>query len=87
MTALIARPPITATYGGKLDGAVSTECKQGGTPRPPSCEEGHHSLHTHPCDCEGLHPLDSPDSIWRSDLQYRSHLAEYYRTVEPPSRI
>jgi hypothetical protein len=34
-----------------------------------------------------LHPLDSPDSIWRSDLQYRSHLAEYYRTVEPPSRI
>jgi hypothetical protein len=25
--------------------------------------EGHHSLHTHPCDCDDLHPLDSPDSV------------------------
>jgi hypothetical protein len=29
-----------------------------------------------------LHPLDSSDSVWRSDLQHRSHLGEYYRTVE-----
>ena len=27
-----------------------------GLRRPPSCEEGHRSLHAHPSDCDGLHP-------------------------------
>ena len=49
----------------------------GGTPCPPRCEEGHHSLHTHPCDCDGLHPLDSSEGVWSSYLQRRSHSRHY----------
>src|SRR5208282_314240 len=64
----------------KFDCAVSTECEQSGTPRPPRGEEGHDSLHTHPCDCDGLHPVDSPDSVWIRDLQHRSH-SRHYVTV------
>src|SRR5947199_1428508 len=30
--------------------------------------EGHHSLHTHPRDCDGLQNSDSPDSVWSSRL-------------------
>src|SRR5207253_1455328 len=36
----------------EFDGAVSTEGEQRGAMCTPSCEEGHHSLHTHPCDCD-----------------------------------
>src|ERR1700732_1766618 len=51
---------------------AGTEGEQSGTLRPPSCEEGHSSLHNHPSDCDGLHRFDSPDSVWRSCLQHRS---------------
>ena len=54
-----------------------TECKQSGTPRPPRGKEGHDSPHTHPCDCDGLHPLDLPDSVWTRYLQHRSHSQHY----------
>jgi hypothetical protein len=65
----------------EFDGAVSTECKQSGTPRPPSCEEGHRRLHTHPCDCDGLHPANSSEGVGTTDLQHRDHLGEYDPTA------
>jgi hypothetical protein len=46
-------------------------------------------FYAHPSDCDGLHPLDSTDGVWRSYLQSRSHLQHYGITflcfaVEPP---
>ena len=65
--------PIAST----VSAFAFTECKQSGTPRPPRGKEGHDSPHTHPCDCDGLHPLDSPGSVWTRYLQHRSHLQHY----------
>jgi hypothetical protein len=48
----------------------------------PSCEEGHNSLHTHPCDCDGLHPLDSPECLSQDDLRHGDHLTECYPTAK-----
>ena len=45
----LARNLHSTTTATKLDGAVSTEGEQSGTTRSPSCEDGHNSLHTHPC--------------------------------------
>ena len=64
----------------EFDGTVSTKGKQCGAPRPPSCVEGYHSLYTHPCDCDGLHPLDSPDSVGSSYLERECH-SQHYGTV------
>jgi hypothetical protein len=58
----------------------STEREHSGAPRPPSGEEGHHSLHTHPRACDGLHPLSAPDRVWRSYLKHRSHSQHYGTT-------
>jgi hypothetical protein len=59
----------------KFDGAVSTEGKQSGTMRPPSYAERYHSVHTHPRDCDGLHPLDSAAkpfiSLWHCSRMLR----------------
>lgn len=65
--------PIAST----VSAFAFTECKQSGTPRPPRGKEGHDSPHTHPCDCDGLRPLDSPDSVWTRYLQHRSHSQHY----------
>ena len=43
----------------------------------PRGEERHCSLHTHPCDGEVLHPLDSKDLGWDRDVRHRGHSPHY----------
>jgi hypothetical protein len=53
-------------------------------PCSPSCEDGHHSLHTHPCDCDRLHPANSPEGVWRSNLERRCHSQHYGTAHQTP---
>src|SRR5271167_2822200 len=66
----------------KFNSTVPTEGEQRRATSPPSCDEGHHSFHTDPCDGDGLYTLDSSYSVWRNYLEHQRHSDEYYRTMK-----
>ena len=61
----------------EYDQAAAQQGEQRRTPCPPCREQRYQSLYTHPRHCDGLHPLDSPDRVCRSDLYHRSHSQHY----------
>ena len=44
------------------------KASRAGLLRPPRGEERYRRFYAHPSDCDGLHPLDSSDSVWRGYL-------------------